>query len=316
MRGQTFVILIGAAFAVAWAAACDTDAPAARPPPTTITPGGTTYPALPLDYSEGEVPVPQYRSTPLPADEHGQAWRRVTFDGVSVDLPGPPWREQIMADRCHDDFRYILVLQHDGTGDRMKVDVADKTVTAVFGGPPERLTPLIERIERSFAGERIIPTQVRRFMPQPTEGPCDPADVPTLAPGPTAAPWPSPTPEPWPFERIAIEGVSVDVPTGPAWRAMVEVDPCFPDGRKRYVLQHQSTGVLIAIDMAEMGVSAQYTEPPSTAPGWLDWLTSRIQRSFSGRRQVPPDVATAMPLPTSPACDPGLIPTVPPDLTP
>lgn len=115
-----------------------------------------------------------------------------------MDVPaGRPWRSQVSVDPCSDDHHRIILLENDATRDRLKIDLVGKTVTAVFTGPPQRLDWLIHRIQRSFAGERAIPPELRATLPLPTLGPCDPAvAVPTLYPEPT--PWPTvPSPPTW-----------------------------------------------------------------------------------------------------------------------
>lgn len=296
------VLLAVGAVTSAASLACDRES-ASRPTQrvtVSLTPA-PTYPPLPLDYREGEVSI-EYRVELLPSDEQGQAWNRVTIDGVLVDVPAAPWRSQPIPNLCSGARGWLLVLQHDATGDRIAVDMADKRVAAVSSDRPERLAPLIDRVQRSFAGDRIVPPVLRGSLPLPTIGPCDPDTVPTLPAEPTPPPWPAATPEPWPFERITIEGVSVEVPTGPEWRGIAEADPCASDGRRRYVLEHAPTGVIVVVDMGDKTVSATYEDGSKAT--WLGWLMGRILLSFVGEREIPPDVVSALPLPTSPACEP------------
>ena len=135
----------------------------------------SSAPELPTDFS----------FTPLPSDEHGR-WVRITIEGVSVEVPtGRPWRAVVGVDPCFADLRRVYLLQNDATGDRLKIDMAGKTVTAVFEGPPQRLDWLIDRIQRSFSGERKIP---------PTPWPTVPPE-PTSTPEPIGTEFPS-SPEP------------------------------------------------------------------------------------------------------------------------
>ncbi len=168
---------------VAGACAGDGDDRSSAPELPTI-PARITSHVLPTDFS----------FTPLPSDERGR-WVRITIEGVSVEVPtGRPWRSVVWVDPCFDDLRRAYLLQNDATGYRLKIDMADKTVTADFAGPPRRLDWLIDCIQRSFSGERKIPPEVEAVLPVPIDS-CDPAvAVPTLHPEPT--PWPTVPPEP------------------------------------------------------------------------------------------------------------------------
>ena len=165
-------------------------------------------PRIPARITSHELPT-DFSFTPLPSDEHGR-WVRITIEGVSVEvLTGRPWRAVVGVDPCFADLRRVYLLQNDATGDRLKIDMAGKTVTAVFEGPPQRLDWLIDRIQRSFSGERKIPPAVEAVLPVPVDS-CDPAvAVPTLYPEPT--PWPTVPPEP----TSTPEPIGTEFPSSP-----------------------------------------------------------------------------------------------------
>lgn len=130
----------------------------------------------------------------------GGPWQRITIDEVSVEVPAAiePWVVQITVDPCSSDLRRFLLLVNTLTGDRMKVDMATRTVTAEIAGPPDRLNSVLDRIRGSFSGERQVPADVARFFPLPTSEACDPSvTVPMPAPvfeAPGAGAPPSATP--------------------------------------------------------------------------------------------------------------------------
>ena len=140
-------------------------------------------------------------------------WQVMTVQGVQVEIPyGKPWRVTIQDDPCFGDHRRLVILQNQVTGDRLKVDMTNKTVTAALQGQPETLNSVINRIQKSFAGERQIPAELEAVatLPHPTSPACDPAlAVPTLYPEPT--PWPTAPPEP----TSTPEPIGTEFPSSP-----------------------------------------------------------------------------------------------------
>jgi hypothetical protein len=172
-------------------------------------------PTIPLDVkiTGRELPL-DFSSTPLPGDGAGR-WQVMTVQGVQVEIPyGTPWIVAIQDDPCFGDHRRLIILQNEATGDRLKVDMTKKTVTAVFQGPPQRLDRIINRIQKSFVGERQIPPELEAVatLPHPTSPACDPSvEVPTLVPEP--APVTTVPPEPTSARERPTEGT--EVPSGP-----------------------------------------------------------------------------------------------------
>lgn len=152
-------------------------------------------PADAADFREGQDST--IVSAPAPAGPEG-AWQRITIDGVTAEIPQAqsPWVIEVRVDPCSSDLGRFVLIGNALTGDRIRVDMVARTVAEASSGPPGRLDVMIDRIRRSFAGERMIPDSLAPFLPLPTSEACDPSVVvPQLSPA-FEAPGSTPPPPP------------------------------------------------------------------------------------------------------------------------
>lgn len=162
------------------------------------------------------------RSRPAASDEFGR-WEAFEIHGVTAEVPfdDAAWRIQIILDPCYGDGRYFLLLEERATGDRIRVDLANRKV-ANTSANPDRLNPITERIVRSISGTHDEPSSIKTFGPQPTMPWCnpDPDSVPTLTPD-EFTPRPSRTGVASEFPATPADGAERNVPSlGPAMRRM------------------------------------------------------------------------------------------------
>ena len=176
------------------------------PGPPTAAPFGSA-----AHNDTGDAQPETISGEPASADEAG-SWYRFNLEGVFVEIPtGEDWAVQFQTDPCSSRLEKFILVEHRKTLERIKVDLATKTVHGTGFGDAGRLDAVISRIQRSFSGTRQLSEILERQLPLPTTTACDPKaidDVPTLtpeffapavepatvAPGPTITPVTPPAP--------------------------------------------------------------------------------------------------------------------------
>lgn len=111
---------------------------------------------------------------------------------------------------------------------------------------------------------------------------------------------PAPADEFGEWQKLTVEGISFELPSGEAWRIDLVEDPCSDRFERWIIMEHKASGDRIRIQFLDREIDATFVGEDVAK---LDNLIARVEKSFSGDRRLSANAQAMIPVPTIPSCD-------------